>query len=356
MTTIVDVARASGVSISTVSRVLNASDHPVSEEARRKVLEAIAALNYSPNALARAMITQDTHIVGLIVEDNQDPFFAAIVRGAEDVARMLGFLVIVCNSERDPAIELQYLSTLNDYRVDGVVFTGGGLLDPGYVSDVVKLLEPMRQRHCAIVALARQSFPCLQVSNDNTQAVADATRYLLQLGHRRICYISGPAAITTTELRLKGYYLALQEAGLPCDDELVLVGNYTFEAGQAAAQQILAMRSLPTAILASTDQMAIGCTTALKARGLSIPKDVSIMGIDDIAAVRWLDPPLTTVSLNMYELGATGIEYLVRCRNGEAGDALQHVVPHEIIVRQSTAEIRKGVQTWPTDIGTKPCS
>jgi LacI family transcriptional regulator len=339
VTTIVDVARASGVSISTVSRVLNASEHPVSEEARRKVLEAIAALNYSPNALARAMITQDTHIVGMIVEDNQDPFFATIVRGAEDVARMLGFLIIVCNSERDPAIELQYLSTLNDYRVDGVVFTGGGLTDPGYVAEVVKLLEPMRQRHCAIVALACQAFPCLQVSNDNTQAVADATRYLLQLGHRRICYISGPPNITTTELRLNGYAQALHEAGLAPDDELVLVGNYTFEAGQAAAQQVLAMQQLPSAILASTDQMAIGCTTALKAVGLSIPKDVSVMGIDDIAAVRWLDPPLTTVSMNMYELGASGIEILAQCRSGEIGDTVQHLIPHEVIVRQSTARV-----------------
>jgi DNA-binding LacI/PurR family transcriptional regulator len=246
----------------------------------------------------------------------------------------------VCNSGRQPAIELQYLNTLNDYRVDGVVFTGGGLTDPGYVEAVAKLLEPLRRRHCAIVALARQTFPCLEVSTDTTQAVTDATRYLLQLGHRRICYISGPPNITTTELRLKGYCQALQEAGLPWDEELALVGNYTFEAGQAAARQILAMRPLPTAVLASTDQMAIGCTVALKAQGLAIPQNISIMGIDDIAATRWLDPPLTTVSLNMYELGACGIEYLVRYRSGEVGDTFQHIVPHEIIVRQSTAQLR----------------
>ena len=341
MITIVDVAKAAGVSITTVSRVLNDSDHPVSEEARQRVLEAVAALDYSPSALARAMITQRTRVIGLIVEDNQDPFFAAIVRGAEDVARMMGFLVIVCNSDRQPEIELQYLHTLNDHRVDGIIFTGGGLTDPEFVQEVTKLLEIVRSRNCAVVALGQQPFPCVLVSNDNTMAVRDATQYLLQLGHRRISYISGPRITTTTNLRLKGYCQALEENGIPCDESLILEGDYTLEAGQRSAQRVLEMEPLPTAILASNDQMAIGCTIALKAAGLSIPADISIMGVDDIRATQSVDPPLTTVSLHMYELGASGIEYLVKCRNGEIDDTFRHTVKHEIIIRQSTAPLKQ---------------
>src|SRR5271157_536013 len=134
MTSITDVARQANVSITTVSRVLNGSAHPVSEQARTRVLQAAEGLGYSPSALAKAMVTRSTHIVGVIVGDTTDPYFASIVRGVEDVARSMGYLVIVCNSDRVPDIEIKYLNTLHDYRVDGVIFAGGGLMDEPYLS------------------------------------------------------------------------------------------------------------------------------------------------------------------------------------------------------------------------------
>jgi LacI family transcriptional regulator, galactose operon repressor len=337
MTTIVDVAKVAGVSISTVSRVLSSSDHPVSEETRQRVLHAVASLNYSPSALARAMITQDTRIIGIIVSDNQDPFFAAIVRGVEDVARSLGFLVIICNSDRRPDIELKYIQTLNDYRVDGIIFTGGGVKDPAYVAELTNLLGILERRNCAVVSLGYQVFPCVQVSNDNVQATADATRYLAQLGHERIGYISGPEHLTTTGLRLEGYRLGMQQSGLAFNPALVLPGDYTLEAGQKASELIIAMRRRPTAVLASTDYMAIGCAIGLKAVHLSIPEDISVMGINDIRAASCLDPPLSTVSLHMYEMGAVGIRYLLKRRNGEIGDTYRHTIKHELVIRGSTA-------------------
>jgi LacI family transcriptional regulator len=342
MTTIVDVAKVAGVSISTVSRVLSSSGHPVSEETRQRVLQAVATLNYSPSALARAMITQDTRIIGIIVSDNQDPFFAAIVRGAEDVARSLGFLLIICNSDRQPDIELKYIQTLNDYRVVGIVFTGGGVKDPAYIAEITNLLGILERHKCAVVSLGHQVFPCVQVSNDNVQATADATRYLAQLGHQRIGYISGPEHLTTTELRLEGYRLGLQQSGLAFDPALVLPGDYTLEAGQQAAGRIIDMHPRPTAVLASTDYMAIGCAIGLKAAQLSIPRDISVMGINDIKAARWLDPPLSTVSLNMYEMGAAGIRHLVKRRSGEIGDTFHHIIKHELVIRDSTAPPRGG--------------
>jgi LacI family transcriptional regulator len=341
MTTIVDVAKAAGVSIGTVSRVLSGSSHPVSQETRAKVMEAVAALNYSPSALARAMITQDTHIIGIIVSDNQDPFFAALVRGAEDVARSMGFLVIVCNSDRRPDIELKYIQTLNDYRVDGLVFTGGGLTDSDYIARLTTLLAILRRRRCAIVSLGRQVFPCVEVSSDNVGAAADAVGHLVNLGHRRICYVSGPEKITTTDLRLEGYRQGLHEHAIPFDPSLVFPGDYTLEAGYAAARRIVQLKRRATAILASTDQMAIGCAIQLKSAGISVPDDMSVMGIDDIKTAHCLDPPLTTVSLNMYEMGAMGIRYLVKRRNGEIDDTFHHTIRHELVVRQSTGPVAK---------------
>ena len=339
MTTIVDVARSAGVSIGTVSRVLSGSSHPVSQETRVKVMEAAAELNYSPSALARAMITQDTHIIGIIVGDNEDPFFAALVRGAEDVARSMGFLVIICNSDRRPDIELKYIQTLNDYRVDGIVFTGGGITDPEYTVRLSRLLDILRRRRCAIVSLGRQAFPCVEVSADSVRAAADAVSHLVSLGHERVCYISGPENITTTALRLEGYRQGLHEHALPFDPSLVLPGDYTLEAGYAAARHIVQLKRRPTAVLASTDQMAIGCAIQLKSSGVSVPGDISVMGIDDVKTAHCLDPPLTTVALNMYEMGAMGIRHLVKWRNGEIDDTFHHTIRHQLVVRQSTGPV-----------------
>lgn len=340
MTTIVDVAKAAGVSISTVSRVLNSSSHPVSQETRERVLQAMEAFNFSPSALARAMITHHTRTIGMIVSDNQDPFFAALVRGAEDVARSLGYLVIICNSDRRPDIELKYIQTLNDYRVDGILFSGGGLTAPDYVAEMSSLLAVVRRRQCAVVSLGRQAFPCVEISSDNVRATADAVAHLASLGHRRIGYVSGPEHITTTALRLEGYRLGLSENDIPFDPELVLPGDYTLEGGRAAARLMLRLRRLPTALLASTDQMAAGCAAQLKAEGVRIPEDISLMGVDDVATATCVDPPLTTVSLNLYHMGALGIRYLAKLRNGEIDETFRLTVGHQLVVRQSTAAPR----------------
>ena len=138
---IVQVAETANVSVATVSRVMSGSAHPVNEETRQRVLDAARALHYSPSALAKAMVTRDTRIVGVIIGDATDPYFAGIIRGVEDVARQHGYLVIICNSDRQPEIELRYLHTLNDYRVEGVIFAGGGLLDEAYLRDIRAALE-----------------------------------------------------------------------------------------------------------------------------------------------------------------------------------------------------------------------
>lgn len=340
MASITDVAKIANVSIATVSRVLTGSSHPVSEETRARVLEAARALNYSPSALAKAMVTGDTRIVGVIIGDATDPYFAAIVRGVEDVARQHGYLVIVCNSDRVPTIELKYLRTLNDYRVDGVIFAGGGLIDDAYLREMRQALEVFYEREAACVSLGKHLFPSVPVLVDNVQVVQDAMDYLISLGHTEIAYISGPNLLTTAELRLSGYKQALDRHGLALRPEYILRGDYKFESGLNAARAIDQLPHKPTAVMASNDVMGIGCIIGLKTLGYAIPQDISVMGVDDIPTAQIVDPPLTTVALPLYDLGAIGMESLIRLRSGELTLNDSVMLPHRLVIRKSTAPPR----------------
>jgi LacI family transcriptional regulator len=336
MASLVDVAKLANVSITTASRVLSGSTYPVSDEKRERVLAAATELNYSPSALAKALVTGDTKIVGVIIGDSTDPYFATIVRGVDDAARLQGYLVIVCNSDRDPQVELSYLKTLNDYRVDGVIFAGGGLDDEAYVFQVSELLGSFRDRGAVCISLGKHLFPSFPILVDNQQIVQDAIEHLVSLGHKRIGYISGPELLTTTQARLAGYQAGVRKYGLDEEPELVLQGDYSYQSGLQAAEAFTVMKNKPTAILASNDLMGIGCLAGLRERGYHIPADISIIGIDDITFSRFVDPPLTTIIVPMYELGRVGMETLLALREGEDLPHKQILLPHKLVVRKST--------------------
>ena len=333
---IIEVARLANVSVTTVSRVLSGSAYPVSKDKRKRILEAAASLNYSPSALAKAMVTGDTRMVGVIVGDATDPYFATIVRGVEDAAREHGYLVVVCNSDRNPQVEMSYLKTLNDYRVDGIIFAGGGIDDQKYIDEVAGIIEIFQERGSVCVSLARSHLPSYPVRVDNRQAVRDGVRHLVALGHTRIAYVSGPELLTTTHSRLDGYRNAVKEFKVDEKTELILSGNYTFRSGVEAAHTVHAMQVKPTAVLASNDMMAIGCLVGLKELGYQVPQDISVIGIDDIAFAQFVDPPLTTVSIPMYELGKTGMENLIALRQGVKPEKEMVILPHSLVVRKST--------------------
>ena len=336
MPLLMDVARLANVSITTASRVLNGSNHPVSAEKRSRVLLAAQTLNYSPSALAKAMVTGNSHIVGVIVGDATDPYFAQIVRGVEDMARLHGYLVIVCNSDRFPSVEISYLNTLNDYRVDGVIFAGGGLNNEQYLAGVNQVLQLFHERNAVCISLGKHFFPSFPVVVDNQLIIRSAVDYLVNLGHTRIAYISGPELLTTTSQRLAGYQDALQEHKIKLDNALIFWGNYRADSGYQAADRIHAMDEKPTAVLASNDLMAIGCMSRLKELNTQIPGDISIMGIDDIPFAQIVDPPLTTIAIPMYEMGKVGMECLVKLHQGAELDPQGLVLTHRLIVRKST--------------------
>jgi LacI family transcriptional regulator len=304
-----DVARRAGVSLSTASRVINDNGYPVAEATRQRVLDAVRELSYSPSVLARALVTKRTQIVGVIVGDVEDPYFAEIVRGVEDVARRVGYLVIVCNADRDPATELSYLRTLLDYRVDGVILAGGGVTDEAHRQPHVQAVARLQHRGTVVVALAEVAAAVPRITIDNRGAAAAMTRYVVGLGHERIGVIAGPERITTAQSRLQGIRDVLGQRGLP--RELIATGGFTVPGGERAAEALCAQSPRPTAIIAVNDQMAVGALTAAHRRGLNIPADLTIVGFGDTTAARQAWPPLTTVSVPRHEMGSVAMSALL---------------------------------------------
>ncbi len=217
--------------------------------------------------------------------------------------------MIVCNADRDPATELSYLRTLLDYRVDGVILAGGGVLDAAFQQSHVQAVAQLEHQGSVVVALAEVAAEVPRITIDNRRAAAEMTRHVVDLGHRRIGVIAGPERITTAQSRLRGIHDVLGACGLP--PELIESGDFTVSGGQRAAEMLCARSPMPTALIAVNDQMAIGALTAAHRRGLNVPNDLTIVGFGDTTAARQTWPPLTTVSVPRHEMGALAMRGLL---------------------------------------------
>lgn len=328
------VADAAGVSPATVSRVLSDSSYPVRPATRERVLEAANELGFRPNLLARALATSRTSIVAVIVHDIADPYFGEIVRGIEDIARAYGFQVLVSSSDRDPHRELEILELMLAYNVDAVILSGGSLRDDDYERECRRLFDRFAERGGAVVHLGPHHVKATRVAIDNEAAAAAMTAYLVELGHVRIALLDGPPQLSTAGVRADGYRRALADAGLPYDPELVVGGGFTCEGGRGATTALLDAHPDVTAIFASNDLMALGAMSELRARGRHVPGAVSIAGFDDVQAVQYAWPPLTTVAVPMRRLGQLGFEVVLRILDGHK--VRSRTLPTELVVRGST--------------------
>jgi LacI family transcriptional regulator len=325
LASLADISRRAGVSIATASRVLNGSSHPVSEATRSRVLAAADELGYRPSELARALVKRTSRIVGVIVGDIVDPYFAEIARGVEDVAARVGHLTMVCNADRRPAAELAHLDVLRDYHAAGVVFAGSGYEHVAEAAALRTAVEELQEGGAVVVALAVRDLDCPSVLVDNRAAARDATEHLLELGHRRIAFVEGPAGLHTSAHRLEGFRAAVATAGA---EAVVLPGGFEFEAGAAAAEALLA-GELPDAVLGVNDEVAIGLLTGLRRAGVDVPGQISVAGIDDTRPARLVD--LTSVSLPLHELGEMAARVILEGAEGGA------VLPHRLVRRATTA-------------------
>ena len=332
MATIREVAESAGVSYATVSHVIN-NTRLVSPETRERVLAAMDALNYRPNALARSLRQGKTNTLGLVLPDSANPFFAEISRSIEDEAFKKGYSVFLCNTELDTQRELFYVDVLSKKQVDGIVFVAAG--------DQADSLEFLVGRNMPVVMIDRE-VPSVEVDavlTDNQLGGYLATRHLLELGHQRIACISGPSSITPSAERMIGYRKALEEAGLPYDEKLILRGDYHAQSGMEITHSILKMNPRPTAIFALNDLMALGALRAAAEDGCTVPGDLAVVGYDDLEIARFTNPPLTTIAQPKKEIGVKAIELLVDRISRKDRSPTRLVLPPELIVRRSTQSI-----------------
>ncbi len=336
--TIVDVARQAGVSISTASRVLSSSTYPVSPAARQKVIEAAANLKYTPNSLARSLRSQHSNLIAVIVGDNADPYFAQVMHGVEEVASTEGYLTIICNSGRKPEKELNYLKTLHNYRTDGILFASGGLDEPGYPEQLDEVVRDLRNQGTAVITLAQHTLQVPSVQPDNFGGARAMTARLVELGHRRIAFVTGPANLVVANLRLQGYMAALAEANIPIDPRLIIAGNFNRLSGEQAAARLvqIAAEIRPTAVFAANDETALGIMKGVRKAGWHIPLQLSLCGFGDIPMAEVVEPDLTTVSIDLRELGRAGMRKLLGLLNDEKVNELD-ILPTRIVERHSTS-------------------
>ncbi len=338
VTSLLEVAQRSGVSIATASRALDPdSAHPVSTETREKVVRIATQLRFHHNAVARSLRSRRTKTVGVIVHDVRDPYFNECARAVSDAAVGSGYLTVVCNTDRDPATELRYVTMLRENRVAGLLFVGGGLEDAKYRYLMADQVRAIREYGGAVIALGPRHDPWPAEVPDNRGGAVLATRHLIDLGHRRIAFLDGPPALTTSTERLAGYQEALQAARIRLDPGLVVCGHYSVDGGAAVTAGLLNAGSEFTAVFASNDAMAIGCRMELQRRGVRVPADLSLVGFDDVPSVAWLDPPLTTVAVPMAAIGSAGVRRLLEAIGGGA-PRRPRIAVHEtrLVVRGST--------------------
>jgi LacI family transcriptional regulator len=343
LASITDVARLAGVSTATASRVTSSAEYAVSAATRKRVLEAAAALDYVPNALARGLQKSYIPVVGVIVHDITDPYFSEVVRGVEDAASSGGFLVITCSSDRVPERELSYARLLRSMRAGALVFAGSGLDDPNLNHEMRRHVAAMRAYGAAVVHLSPHALGEPEVAVDNVGGVAAMVGALVELGHRQIAFLGGPAQLHVARHRREGYQQGLTAASIPLDDRLVLETGFNREAGAAAVDELLAGEASFTAILAANDLLALGALQRLAELGIGVPDEVSVAGFDDIQTAALVAPSLSTVRLPLHEIGRLGFQFAERVLAGDK--PRRRILPTELVMRDSTAA--PGAQSLP---------
>jgi LacI family transcriptional regulator len=335
MSSITEVARLAGVSVATASRVVSSADYPVSAATRERVLDAARTLDYVPNALARGLHKRQIGVVGVIVHDLSDPYFAEIVRGVEDAASSSGYLVIACSTELSAERENSQVRLLRSMRVAAVIFAGSGLDDPVLNEELPRHAAAMRAYGAAMVHLSPHALGQPEISVDNAGGIAEMIAALVRLGHRRICFLAGPTALYVARERLAGYRRGLDEAGIALDERLVLPTGFSAEDGAAAVDALLDGGAEFTAIACANDMLALGALQRLHERGIAVPGQVSVAGFDDVPVAAMTAPSLTTVRLPLRDIGRLGFQAAVRQLAGEA--VQPQVLATEVVLRDSTA-------------------
>ena len=323
-----DIAKETGFSISTVSRVLSNSTYPVSDQIRKKVLRVAETMGYEPNVAARSLRTDRTDTIGIIVDDLLSPFTPPIVRGIQDYLNEHGFLSLIVNSDWDPDQEQAAIKSLLSRPVDGIIFVEYSHLT---TSDV---LERSHKPRVFVHRLFGSPIKNSVVPDDHYGASL-ATGHLIALGHRRIGYINGPENWHTCRARRSGYQNMLISHNLDLDAALVQPGDWELESGYTAAENLLKLAERPSAIFAANDQMALGAIYAIQDAGLRVPEDVAVVGYDNRNFTKTVRPRITTVSMPVIEMGGVAAELLLKQLAEGRKEEEEIKVKGQLIIRET---------------------
>ncbi|MFF4182723.1 LacI family DNA-binding transcriptional regulator [Streptomyces sp. NPDC001691] len=329
MAGIKDVAAEAGVSVATVSRVLNS--HPsVSPAARARVLAAVETLGYRPNAVARSLRTDQTRTLGLVISDVLNPYFTELARSVEEAARALGYSVIIGNADERPELQDHHVRTLLDRRIDGLLVspTDGGsplMLEAAHGGTPMVFVDRW---------IPGIDVPVVRA--DGRAAIRDLVAHLHRLGRRRLAIIAGPAATTTGSERVEAFRSALGEHGISLPDDYVGQGDFQAASGRLATERFLALPEPPDAVFAADNLMTLGALDALRARGLRIGEDIALAAFDDIPWFVHTDPPVTAIAQPTGELGRAAVRALADLIEGRTPRSV--TLPASLVVRRSCGE------------------
>lgn len=332
--TVYDIADEAGVSVSTVSRVLNDSA-PVRKKTRDRVTKVMEKYNFQPNALARSLSKKQTKTIGFILPDITNPFFSEVYVKAEKAALDLGFSMFLSNAMNDSEVESLHLKTLVEKQVDGIIFMGGRAndtkTDTKYAEEM-KLI--MKKTPVVMINGEMDGVDCYKVKTDEAAGFMKGLEYLVSLGHREIALVGGINGITSTDIKLDTFKQNIDFLQIETRPEWIIVSGYSIEGGFEAVERLLLCDKLPTAVIAINDFVAIGVIKAAKAKGLKIPEEISVIGFDNIYLTTLVNPPVTTVSHNYEELAVQAVNIIDGLNNSQSYKK-EHILDSKLIVRKS---------------------
>lgn len=327
-----DVAREAGVSVATVSRALSGSA-VVAPEVRERVLSTAEAMNYVGSRLPANLRARSSLILSLVVGNVRNPYFPDLIAGCEDAAQRAGYALVFGDSDEDPDRESAVLKQMAVERVAGIVLAAAAGSNEG--------LRLAQAAEIPIVAVDRR-MPNQRVDTvtvDNAAAVFAGTQHLIELGHRRIAMVSGPQHVSTAKERQAGYLRGLESAGMSADSALLAIGDFRVGTARTLVSDLLALAEPPTAIITVNNLATVGTLQALREAGLRVPRDVSVLGFDDLLAGEFMDPPLTAIAQPTYEVGRKAIELLARRISEPTAPIEDVVLKTELLVRGSTGPV-----------------
>lgn len=329
MPTIREVAKKAGVSVTTVSHVVNQTRF-VAEETEKRVVAAMHQLNYRPNTLARSLRRGETHTIGLIVPDSANPYFAEVARAMEEKAFRAAYSTILCNSDNDLEKEKRYTEVLINKQVDGIIFMACG-------DDILSLQELIeRQTPAIIVDRLLDQIELDSVVSDNFQGGYLATNHLISTGHHRIAIIRGPSNVTPSAKRFDGYLKALEENEIPSNPSWIKSGDFHPPSGYHATTELLSLAERPDAIFACNDLMAIGALRAAYEANLKVPEDLSIIGYDNIELASFTQPALSTIAQPIDNLAERAVHLLLKKINNPCSPTIRESLSNQLIIRETT--------------------